>query len=440
MVVVVSVGIRPRYRRDISTQTAPINLSTHVRTEDLSTCISCGLCLNDCPTYRVLNDEADSPRGRVQLIRQLVSSTGPADDAMAGHLEACLVCRACETACPSGVPFGRIMEGAREELRERETPRAVARAVRRFGLGTITKPGRLRVATRLLDLYVRSGAQRAVRATGLLPKRLATMETLAMKAEGTPYALVERPEADTNFFAGCIMRSAFGETERATVRMLERSGKVVSACAEQTCCGALHAHAGDGETARELARLNIDAFSGGDAPIVVNAAGCGAHLKAYGDVLAGDPAWADRAKAFGARVRDASQAVTPSGVTAPAPRPIRVVYQDACHLAHGQKIRSEPRALLAAVPNVTIVPIVDAERCCGSAGIYNLTHPEVAGELQRQKVAAILAARPDVVVSANPGCILQVQAGLREAGSDVPVLHLMRFLDDPSASLGASGA
>jgi glycolate oxidase iron-sulfur subunit len=233
------------------------------------------------------------------------------------------------------------------------------------------------------------------------------------------------------------MRTAFGDTERATVRMLERSGRRVSACLEQTCCGALHAHAGDGETARELARLNIDAFSGDDSPIVVNAAGCGAHLKAYGDVLAGDPAWAARAAAFAARVRDASQAVTASAVTAPAPEPIRVVYQDACHLAHGQKIRREPRALLGAVPNVTIVPIADAERCCGSAGIYNLTHPEVAGELQRQKVLSILAAQPDIVVSANPGCMLQVQAGLRAAGSDVPVVHLMRFLDDPSASLGA---
>ena len=431
--------MRSRYRRDISTQTAPVNLSAHVRSEDLATCISCGLCLNDCPTYRVLDDEADSPRGRVQLIRQLVTSTGPADDSLAGHLEACLVCRACETACPSGVPFGRIMEGAREELRERERTGAVAKAIRRIGLQTITKQRRLRVATRLLDLYVRSGAQSAVRATHLLPKRLATMDSLAMTAEGNPYRLVERPDADTALFAGCIMRTAFGETERATVRMLERSGRRVSACGEQTCCGALHAHAGDGETARGLARLNIDAFSGSDAPIVVNAAGCGAHLKAYGDVLAGDPAWSDRAKAFGARVRDASQAVTPAAVGGAAPRPIRVVYQDACHLAHGQKIRREPRALLAAVANVTIVPIEEADRCCGSAGIYNLTHPEVAGELQRQKVAAILAARPDVVVSANPGCILQVQAGLRAAGSGVPVRHLMRFLDDPSASLGASG-
>jgi glycolate oxidase iron-sulfur subunit len=408
-----------------------------VRADDLATCISCGLCLNDCPTYRVLADEADSPRGRIQLIRQMVSSDGPVAERVAGHLEACLVCRACETACPSGVPFGRIMEGAREDLREREQPSRVARLARRFGLGTITDQRRLRVATRLLDLYVRTGAQRLVRASRLLPKVLRPMESLAMRAEGAPFALVERPDADAAFFAGCIMRTAFGETERATVRMLERGGKRVTACHEQTCCGALHAHSGDGETARELARLNIDAFSGTDGPIVVNAAGCGAQLRAYGEVLAGDPAWSERAHAFGLRVRDASQVVPPDAVEGRAPRGVRVVYQDACHLAHGQRIRREPRALLAAMPNVTVVPIADAERCCGSAGIYNITHPEVAGELQRQKVAAILAARPDIVVSANPGCILQVAAGLRAAGSDVPVVHLMRFLDDPSASLGA---
>jgi glycolate oxidase iron-sulfur subunit len=263
----------------ISIQTAPIVLSSHVRAADLATCISCGLCLNDCPTYRVLDDEADSPRGRIQLIRQMVSTEGTAvDERVAGHLEACLVCRACETACPSGVPFGRIMEGAREDLRHRERPRRVAKAIRRLGLATVADQGRLRVMTRLLDLYVRSGAQRVARASRLLPKRLRAMESLAMKAEGTPYVPVERSDGDTAFFAGCIMRTAFGETERATVRMLERGGARVTACREQTCCGALHAHAGDGDTARELARLNIDAFSGMDGPIVVNAAGCGAQL------------------------------------------------------------------------------------------------------------------------------------------------------------------
>ena len=409
-----------------------------MRDEDLATCISCGLCLNDCPTYRVLGDEADSPRGRIQLIRELATTTGAPDASLVGHLDACLVCRACETACPSGVPFGRIMEGAREVVRERQPAGPLARFARAAGLAIIADQRRLRLGTRVMDLYVRSGAQRAVRASRLLPRRLASMESLAARSEGRPYVPRERGLADVAFFAGCIMRAAFGETDRATVRMLERDGKVVTGPIDQTCCGALHAHAGDGETARELARRNIEAFAGSAVPIVANAAGCGAHLKAYGDVLAADAAWAERARAFAKRVRDATEAVRPTAVAGGPPRATRVVYQDACHLAHGQKIRREPRALLAAMRNITVVPIADADRCCGSAGIYNLTHPEIAGELQRQKVAAIIAAAPDVIVSANPGCLLQVSAGLRAAGLDIPVVHVMRFLDDPVASLGAS--
>src|SRR6266540_1676122 len=313
------------------------SLFTPVRSEDLATCISCGLCLNDCPTYRVLGEEADSPRGRIQLIRVLVTSLTPPEPSLVGHLDACLVCRACETACPSGVAF----------------------------------------------------------------------------------------------FAGCVMREAFGETDRATVRVLEREGLRVSTPSEQVCCGALHAHAGEAEEARTLARLNIDAFTGGETKIVVNAAGCGSHLKAYGDVLRDDLAWAERARMFAMRVRDASEVAKPK--PARIGRGLRVVYQDACHLAHGQRIRTQPRALLRAIEGVELLEIADAERCCGSAGIYNLTHPDVAAELQRQKVAAIIDVHPDVVVSANPGCMLQITAGLRRARSSVPVVHLMRFLDDPAA-------
>ncbi|HVR88708.1 MAG TPA: heterodisulfide reductase-related iron-sulfur binding cluster [Candidatus Limnocylindria bacterium] len=431
-------GHRSRYRRDISTQTAPVLTTAHLRAEDLATCISCGLCLNDCPTYRVLGDEADSPRGRIQLIRELATTAGAPDASLVGHLDACLVCRACETACPSGVPFGRIMEGAREVMRERERGGRVARLLRVTGLGMVAHQRRLRFGTRVMDLYVRSGVQRAVRASRLLPRRLASVESLTARAEGPPYVPRERGSADVAFFAGCLMRTAFGETDRATVRMLERAGKVVTSPTDQTCCGALHAHAGEGHAARELARRNVQAFDGSTALIVVNAAGCGAHLKAYGEVLAADPAWAERASAFAKRVRDATEAVPATAVTAGPERPIRVVYQDACHLAHGQQIRREPRALLAAMRNVTVVPIADADRCCGSAGIYNLTHPEVAGELQRQKVQSILSTGPDVIVSGNPGCMLQISAGLRAAGAHIPVVHLMRFLDDPVASLGVS--
>jgi glycolate oxidase iron-sulfur subunit len=358
-----------------------------------------------------------------------VSSPAAPTATLSGHLDACLVCRACETACPSGVPFGRIMEGAREVLAERRTENRIIRAVRRIGFDTIARRRRLAVVTRVTDLVVRIGLARLARRIG--PRRIKWLSALAARAEGPAFVLTERADADVSLFAGCVMREAFGETERATVRVLERDGRRVTSPARQVCCGALHAHAGDGDQARELARLNIDAFGGDELPVVVNAAGCGAHLKAYGDVLHEDAAWARRGREFGARVRDVTE------VARPRPdkvgRPLRVVYQDACHLAHGQRIRAQPRALLRAIEGVTLVDIADAERCCGSAGIYNLTQPEISQELQQQKVAAILAARPDVVVSANPGCILQVVAGLRAAGSGVKVVHVMRFLDDPGA-------
>jgi glycolate oxidase iron-sulfur subunit len=318
------------------------------------------------------------------------------------------------------------MEGAREVLRERERGGGVAR----MALDTVAHRGRLAVAARLAALAGRLGLTRLA---ARLPGRLGWAAALAPRVEGAPFRGVERAEADVLVFAGCIMREAFGETERATVRLLENDGQRVSVPAEQTCCGALHAHAGDGERARELARYNVDAFAGSDARIVVNAAGCGAHLKDYGELLAADALWAGRAKAFAARVRDVSEVVKtrPRRVS----RPVRVVYQDACHLAHGQRVRAQPRALLRAVDGVTLVDIADPERCCGSAGIYNLTHPDIGRTLQREKVRAIVDAAPDVVVSANPGCMLQIASGLREARSTARVVHLARFLDDPDAAV-----
>ena len=392
--------------------------------------MSCGLCLNDCPTYRVLGDEADSPRGRIQLIKTLVATSGRPDASLVAHLDACLVCRACETACPSLVPFGRIMESARDEVAHR-TPSGARGAVRAWLVDLVTKPRLLAAMARLASLYDRTGIRPFVRRA--LPRRLAGIEALAPTAEGAPYDPAASRGADAQILAGCVMRAAFGETQRATVRLLERGGKRVSAPADQVCCGALHAHSGLGDRARELARRNVKAFADGGAPIVVTAAGCGAHMRAYGELLASDVSSAE-ARAIAARVRDASEVVAPADARRTLSRPLRVVYQDACHLAHGQGVRRQPRELLRAIEGLELVPIADPERCCGSAGIYNLTHPEVATELQRQKVAAIVAARPDLVVSANPGCIFQLRAGLREAGSSVPVVHLMRFLDDPEAS------
>ena len=386
--------------------------------------MSCGLCLNDCPTYRVLGDEADSPRGRIHLIRDLMATTAVPDPSTVAHLDACLVCRACETVCPSLVPFGRIMEGAREEIAHRHP----AGRLRATLVDLVTHPRLLAAAATLAGIYERTGIRRIARR--ILPKRLRDMDALLPTPEAGPYRPVDRADADVELFAGCVMRAAFGDTQQSTVRLLEASGHRVGSPRGQTCCGALHAHAGLGDRARELARQNVDAFADGDAPIVVTAAGCGAHLKAYGEVLAGDADRAALARRFASRVRDASEILRPATDARPLSRRTRVVYQDACHLAHGQGVRTQPRDLLRAIPGVELVPIADEERCCGSAGVYNLTHPDVAGELGKQKVAAILAARADVVVSANPGCILQIRAGLEPAG--IPVVHLMRFLDDPS--------
>jgi len=320
------------------------------------------------------------------------------------------------------------MEGAREVLRERDPNGPVVSAV----LDTVTDRRRLVLFSWITGLAGRLGLTRLA---ALLPGRLGWAASLAPPGEGAAFRGAERPDPDVCLFAGCIMREAFGETGRATVRLLERDGLRVSVPEEQVCCGALHAHAGEGERARELARLNIDAFAGSDAKIVVNAAGCGAHLKDYGGVLGADALWSDRAKAFGGRVRDVSEVAKPRAQR--ARRPLRVVYQDACHLAHGQHVRAQPRALLRAIEGVTLVEIADPERCCGSAGIYNLTHPDISRVLLKDKVRAILDAAPDVIVSGNPGCILQIASGLREAGSRARVIHIARFLDDPDAAIAA---
>jgi len=281
----------------------------------------------------------------------------------------------------------------------------------------------------LATLYDRTGLRGILRRA--LPSRLRAMESLVAPSEGAAYE-PGTEHGDVQLFAGCVMAAAFGETQRATVRSLERSGRRVGSPRDQACCGALHAHAGLGERSRELARENLRAFAGTEGAVVVTAAGCGAHLRAYDHVLEDD----EEAVRFVSRVRDASEVVLPADASRALGRRVRVAYQDACHLAHGQGIRRQPRELLRALSGVELVPIADPERCCGSAGVYNVTHPAVAGILQRDKVAAIIAAKPDVVVSANPGCMLQIRAGLREAGSSIPVVHLMRFIDDPAGSLG----
>lgn len=413
------------------------------RWEDYSRCIHCGLCLQACPTFRLLGEEMDSPRGRIYQIAQVDAGRLPLEGALETHLGRCLDCRACETACPSGVEYGKILERARGEL-------AARRAGQTGGLGgrvanyvfrqLLPKPKAMARQARLLRFYQRSGLRGLARASGVLQwLGLAGAESLAPEVEGEFFAAemgrtfpAKGPRrARVAFLAGCIQRVAFAEMNRATIRVLQAAGCEVVVPAAQTCCGALHVHAGRREEARGLARTNIAAFGGFEA-IVTNSAGCGSALKEYGDLMHGEAA----AEAFAGRVRDATELLAELGMPAGllGPLPIAVTYQDPCHLAHGQRIRSAPRELLRAIPGLELREMERADSCCGSAGIYNLVQPEIAGRLLEQKMGTIAATGARTIITANPGCMLQLRAGLRRDGAPGRVLHVMELLDE---SLGA---
>src|SRR4051794_19440023 len=348
---------------------------------DMQACVHCGLCLPHCPTFRELRVETASPRGRLHLMRALGEGRVEATDTFVEHMSLCLDCRACEAACPTGVKFGHLMEATRAEIQVRR-PRTGAAKVLAWVVfkQLFPYPERLALFAGALRLYQRLGVQTLVRATGLLkrlPGNLDEAEALLPRISGrffVPKGVVRARgtlRKRVAFFAGCVMRIAFAETNRATVRMLARAGCEVALPEDQVCCGALHVHAGERETAKDLARKNIDAFERSGAEwVVVNAAGCGAALKEYGELLAHDPAWAERAAAFSRRVRDISEALAALPLDPPTRTvPVRVVYQDACHLLHAQRIRQQPRDLLNAIPGIQLVEIRDGDRCCGSAGI-----------------------------------------------------------------------
>ena len=407
----------------------------------LKECVHCGLCLDDCPTYRVLGHEADSPRGRIYQIRQVYEGKVSADDPdFREHIYACLDCRACQTACPSGVQYGAIIEAARavsEPINPSE--KTVGRAI----LGSVfTRPPLLEAAGVGLRLYQRSGLQtllRKTRALDLLPQRLKEMEAMLGPAQGgikrwaAPHVTPARGKVRyrVGFIEGCIMPQFFGDTNAATVRVLAANGCVVHSPPRQGCCGALQMHTGDRETARELARRNIDAFDGlGLDAIIINAAGCGSTLKEYGHLLRDDSAYAARAAEFASLVKDVSEFLASIELVPPTrPVPMRVTYQDACHLVHGQGIRNQPRALLRMIPGLELVEMKDSDVCCGSAGIYNLTHPDVATELLDQKMVNVLATGATAVVAPNPGCSMQLAYGAQRAGEKLELLHVVDLLD-----------
>ena len=396
----------------------------------IMTCVHCGFCLQACPTYRVLGDENDSPRGRVLLMRAVVEGElGLDDPSFKTHIDRCLGCRGCETACPSGVPYGHLLEAARETMRREGRPLPL---VARLILWMFPRPALLRQAlwgARLL---------RATRLPALLarlPGRLGfAMGMLAASAPPVPSRPYtrrgSRARGRVAVLEGCVMEGLFAATNRATERTLRANDYALVDTPGQRCCGALHAHAGDAETARALARRNIAAFERSGADFVaVNAAGCGAMMKDYGHLLHDDQEWAARAAAFSAKVRDVSELLAAAGPAPGAPLPLRVTYDAPCHLLHAQRVAAPPLSVLGAIPGLDLVPLTDADQCCGAAGIYNLLEPQTSGAVLTPKVAHVAETGAAYVATGNPGCLMQIGAGLAQARVGARVVHPVDLLD-----------
>jgi glycolate dehydrogenase iron-sulfur subunit len=422
--------------------------------EGVNQCVHCGLCLAYCPTFSLLGTEMDSPRGRIFLVKSLAEGRMSLSDSTVRHLSLCLDCRACETVCPAGVPYGRLIEAAKAEI-ERQRPGGPVRRIFRwlnFGL-LLGHPRLLALAASGARLYQASGLQRLARRSGLirrLPGTLsawdALLPTIPSKAErAAPPRLTpaEDPRrARVALLTGCVQSVVFGAHNRATVRVLAKNGCDVVVPDGQGCCGALNAHGGDHARALAMARSTIDTFeAAGVEAVIVNTSGCGAHMKAYGHLLADDPAYAARAKRFAASVQDLAEFLAREPLRGPlSPVPLTCTYHDPCHVVHGQKIKNEPRQLLAQIPGLRLVELAESDWCCGSAGIYNLTQPEMATRLLHRKVGHVLATQAEAVVTANPGCILQIQAGLSAHDAKVNVLHLVEILDRAYGGRGHGGS
>ncbi len=409
--------------------------------EKILDCVHCGFCLPTCPTYLVLGNEMDSPRGRLYLMRAAGEGRVGISETFVKHMNLCLVCRACETACPSGVEFGHLMESARGQARRKYPEALPDRLFRKFILEVFTSPGRLRLLLGPMRLYQKLGVQRLLRGSGLLKRlgRWGAMEGLmpvlsdaslaADFPEMTP--AVGQRRGRVALLLGCAQRAFFPEVNLATVRVLAANGFEVVVPRGQGCCGSLFVHEGERDKGKALARATIDDFEAAGADLVaINAAGCGSIMKDYGELLKDDPRYASHAAAFGRKVRDISQILAEAGLTGKLhPVNLKVTYHDACHLAHGQKVRTEPRSLLAAIPGLQLVPLRDADFCCGSAGVYNLLHPELAREFLDQKLDRLAETGAHVVVSGNPGCTLQMAMGLRERGLPMRAAHTVEVLD-----------
>jgi glycolate oxidase iron-sulfur subunit len=402
-------------------------------------CVHCGFCLPVCPTYVLWNEEMDSPRGRIYLMKMVAEGAANINETWVGHFDACLGCMACMTACPSGVEYGKLIEATRAQIERRYRRPPAETRFRRFLFSIFPHPDRLRVLLLPLRFYQRTRLQSLMRRMGipkLLPKRFRTMEALLPEVpaqEAIPELIPAQGERRrrVGLLLGCVQRVLFPQVNAATARVLAAEGCEVVAPKAQPCCGALLVHAGEEEQAAQLARQTIDVFEKAKVDsVIINAAGCGSNVKEYGHHLRDDPEYAARAKAFAAKCRDVSEflAELEPRATRQALR-LRVAYHDACHLQHAQGVRSQPRNVLGRIPHLELLEIPEAAICCGSAGIYNLVQPEAAAELGDRKAEHIAALDADMVVSANPGCLLQLQSALARAGQKLPVRHFVELLD-----------
>ena len=416
-------------------------------------CVHCGFCLPACPTYASWGNEMDSPRGRIDLMKGVHDGVIALDDGVRAHFDACLGCMACVTACPSGVQYDLLIESTRATVEDTTRREPLDAFFRAFIFAVMPYPKRLRILAVPLIAYARSGAQRAVRALGILrglPPRVAQLDALVPPlsfadlrrdvAAHTP-AQGER-RANVGLVTGCVQRAFFPNVNAATVRVLAAEGCDVVAPRGQGCCGALSLHAGRLAEAKRFARRLIRRFERARVDtIVINAAGCGSTLKQYGQLLAGEPRWAKRAAAFAAKVRDVSEFLAPLEPRAPrAPLAQRVAYHDACHLAHAQRVREAPRALLRTIPELELLEIPQGEQCCGSAGTYNLFEPVAAREIGERKVDNVTRVGPDIVASANPGCTLQMQSIARDRGVTLRAAHPIELLDASITAACACGS
>jgi glycolate oxidase iron-sulfur subunit len=408
--------------------------------ELIDKCVHCGFCLPTCPTYALWNQEMDSPRGRIYLMKLASEAQVALDSTFVRHMDNCLGCMACMSSCPSGVQYDKLIEATRAQIDRNYDRDVPTRLLRWLIFALVPHRERLRLLMQPMRTYQRSGLQSLARRSGLLklfPESLCSMEALMPTSVPRSSICPEHIGAQgqrrlrVGMLLGCVQQVFFADVNLATARVLAAEGCEVIIPRRQGCCGALMVHAGEDEKALSCARQIIDVFEPADVDtIVINAAGCGSSMKEYGYLLRDDPQYAERAKAFSAKCRDISELLAELQPSTPRyPLPLRVAYHDACHLQHAQGIRAQPRTMLRQIPELHTLEPPESALCCGSAGIYNLVKPGPARELGERKVRNLLATQPDVIASGNPGCLLQLQSVLRQAGSDVPVVHAVELVD-----------